>query len=398
MQKILSAISEFIKNLFSNKQSNGNEKKENNSAKEDVENPKEQVPEIVEEVRKDLPTIKDAYFIKWNLDTTTVGTDKITERGLSYQAAVVVETKNLAGKKIKIKLLSGKRKVLSEVGSAIKCIDMADIYKETNVDKYKNIQPKTDFEVEVGVIEKDKAVVKLMLNEKADDLSFNLAKLIDADEDKAAFIYIEVSCDEPDVVYCGKADNKNTFLNGEGLYFQIKYLEQPWIVKAREEQEKGINEKTNAARVVEYHQVNRQYKPTSAATAWCASFVGWCLHKAGYSAQRDPGAYTYGNIKTLNRNNEYKFEDPIWAKKTNNNDIALGSICLVNETSHVTFSVALHKDKKIFFGLGGNQGDAVKISAYSKRTSSLYPKEYSIQDNDYELPVYYRPTSAEKTT
>ena len=38
----------------------------------------------------------------------------------------------------------------------------------------------------------------------------------------------------------------------------------------------------------------------------------------------------------------------------------------------------------IFFGLGGNQGDEVKVGTYS-----VYPIEYTILERDYELPIYY---------
>ena len=39
-------------------------------------------------------------------------------------------------------------------------------------------------------------------------------------------------------------EERDQFLNESGKHFELKYLEQPWIVKAREEQEAGNNEST----------------------------------------------------------------------------------------------------------------------------------------------------------
>ncbi|MCY1234636.1 hypothetical protein D9M72_472240 [compost metagenome] len=71
---------------------------------------------------------------------------------------------------------------------------------------------------------------------------------------------------------------------------------------------------------------------------------------------------------------------------------------MVNNKKHVTFAVAKNKEGTHLFGLGGNQGDAVKISAYSARVSSVYPIEYTINEEDYELPIYYRELTSESVT
>ena len=79
------------------------------------------------------------------------------------------------------------------------------------------------------------------------------------------------------------------------------------------------------------------------------------------------------------------FEEPIWGQKTEGGKIAVGSICVVNSKKHVTFAVAKDSNGSHFFGLGGNQGDEVKVGTYS-----VYPIEYTILERDYELPIYYR--------
>lgn len=394
----------------------------------------------------DAPKILDAYFVKWTsekgtpvekeeevyskqkgkkvtvkkkVDTAKIATEKISERGLSYQVALIVETEGLSGKKIKVKVKSGKTKVLTDVDADLGLIDLTDVEKVTDASKYAGIKAKTEFEVAVDnfandpTIEnsaefKNKAVVRLMLNQRADDLSFDLAKLIAASTDKEASVYIEVTSDEPKVEYLGqegKNSLKNTFLNG-GQYFKIKYFEQPWIVKAREEQELGVSESTHCKKIVdEYHAINRQNKPTACAntdnSSWCASFVGWCLNKSGYSAQLDPGAYSYGHENTRYRAGYKKnptdkkglvkeeFDAPVWGKLIAGNQPLLGSICVLLNKHHVSMAVGKSNDGKTIYYLGGNQGNKVCVGTFGQRTSSIYPTEYTKKTEDDELPIYY---------
>ncbi|TPD65457.1 PAAR-like protein [Flavobacterium microcysteis] len=389
------------------------------------------IPNVDSIAIKPSPLIINAYFAKFELKTeknvTTFNLTKVEERGLSYGVALVVETVGLAGKKVKIKIKSGVRKVLSDVDTAISFIDLKDIDAITKPENYKNVTAKNEFEVEVGKLAsdatlsnkdsfKDKAVLKLMLNQKPDDLSFDLAKLIAADASKEALVYVEVNCSEPEVEYMGVdsgSGTKNAFLKEEGKYFKIKNREQAWLTTARKEMEKGVTEASHCNTIInDYHQVNREHKPSGCATitnAWCASFVGWCLTQNNFSAQCDPGAYSYGHTNTRYRNKKVvkdgktvtlpdHFDDPVWAKTTNGGKLALGSICVVNNKKHVTFAVAKNKEGTHLFGLGGNQGDAVKVSAYSARNSSVYPTEYTITEDDYELPIYYRELKSESVT
>ncbi|KMQ64636.1 hypothetical protein ACM46_10325 [Chryseobacterium angstadtii] len=408
-----------------------------------------QVASIKSEIQTDeTPKIIDAYFVKWTsekgtpvekeeevfnkklgkkvtvkkkIDTEKITPEKITERGLSYQVALIVETQGLSGKKVKVKVKSGKNKVLTDVDSDVSLIDLKDIEKVTDASKYAGIKAKAEFEIAVDnlandpTIEnsaqfKDKAVIKLMLNQRADDLSFDWAKLIKASPDKEASLYIEVTSDEPKIEYLGKEGKssslKNTFLNGEGTYFKIKYLEQPWIIKAREEQELGVSEATHCKKIIdEYHAINRQNKPSACAntdnSSWCASFVGWCLNKSGYSAQLDPGAYSYGHENTRYRAGFKKnptdkkglekeeFDDPVWGKLIAGNQPLLGSICVLSNKHHVSMAVGKSSDGKTIYYLGGNQGNKVCVGTFGQRTSSMYPTEYTKKSEDDELPIYY---------
>ena len=405
-----------------------------------------QVESIKSEIQNDeAPKIIDAYFVKWisengapvekeeevynkklgkkvsvkkKIETTKISTEKISERGLSYQVALIVETEGLSGKKIKVKIKSGKNKVLTDVDAEVSLIDLKDVEKVTDASKYAGIKAKSEFEIEVDNFANDptfensaqfknKAVIKLMLNQRTDDLSFNLAKLIAASADKEASVYIEVTSDEPKIEYLGTEGSgslKNTFLNGN--YFKIKYFEQPWIVKAREEQELGVSEATHCKKIIdEYHAVNRQNKPTACAntnnSSWCASFVGWCLTNSGYSAQLDPGAYSYGYEKTRYRAGFKKnptdkkglakeeFDEPIWGKLITGNQPLLGSICVLLNGHHVSMAVGKSNDGKTIYYLGGNQGNKVCVGTFGQRTSTIYPTEYTKKTEDDELPIYY---------
>ncbi len=360
---------------------------------------------------------------KKTIETKELIIKKVTERGLSYQAVIVVETALLQGKKIKVQVKSAPSAVLSENDKVLALLDVEEIEAISDPGTQATVKPKDIFEVEVGKFGKssnienpddfkDKAILKLMLNGKPDDLSFDWAEKIMASADKKAELYLEITCDEPNVLWSGAGENKNLFLNSAGQYFELKYLEQPWIVKAREEQKKNISEATHCTRISgTYHAVNRQHKPTGCATitnAWCASFVGWCLTAASYSAQLDPGAYSYAEVNTRYREGfngpdgkkvkaEF-FGDPVWGAKTNANKKAVGAISVLTSGKHVTFCVAQTKSGGHVFGLGGNQGDAVKVSAYASIKSYVYPIEYAPTTIDYELPIYYRSTNSESTS
>ncbi|WP_181876055.1 PAAR-like protein [Chryseobacterium carnipullorum] len=126
--------------------------------------PVPQVESIKSEIQNDeTPKIIDAYFVKWisekgapvekeeevynkklgkkvsvkkKIETTKISTEKISERGLSYQVALIVETEGLSGKKIKVKIKSGKNKVLTDVDADVSLIDLKDVEKVTDASKY----------------------------------------------------------------------------------------------------------------------------------------------------------------------------------------------------------------------------------------------------------------------
>jgi uncharacterized protein (TIGR02594 family) len=109
------------------------------------------------------------------------------------------------------------------------------------------------------------------------------------------------------------------------------------------------------ARIVEYHSITSLHA-TSDEVPWCASFVGWCLEKAGIKSTRSAAAASYLSWGSS------AFPRP-------------GAVCVIRQKSaapdpatgsatgyHVGFFVA--SDRAHIQLLGGNQADSVKVSAF----------------------------------
>ncbi len=68
---------------------------------------------------------------------------------------------------------------------------------------------------------------------------------------------------------------------------------ETWLYHAYEEL--GVQETAGpeaTARVIEYHAVTT-LRATSDEVPWCASFVGWCLEKAGIRSTKSAAARSY---------------------------------------------------------------------------------------------------------
>lgn len=126
----------------------------------------------------------------------------------------------------------------------------------------------------------------------------------------------------------------------------------PWLTQAIAEL--GVSEAygpKNNPRIIEYHQATT-LKANDDLTAWCASFVCWCLEQAGYKSTQSAWAKDYIS----------------WGKKVERPYPG----CIVifhrgsrNQYGHVGFYLS-EKNGKIKL-LGGNQSNKVSIGYYSKR-------------------------------
>lgn len=120
----------------------------------------------------------------------------------------------------------------------------------------------------------------------------------------------------------------------------------PWLTIARGEMGQAeIRGDLNNARIIAYHSLTT-LKARADEVPWCASFVGWCLIKAGEVSTKSAAARSYET----------------WGVKLNKPK--LGAVVVFTRAGggHVGFWVG-EKDGKWLI-LGGNQGDAVTIAPF----------------------------------
>ena len=133
----------------------------------------------------------------------------------------------------------------------------------------------------------------------------------------------------------------------------------PWFRIAQQELRRGVHEIAGGrhnARIIDYH-ASTTLRATSDETAWCSSFVNWCVQRAGWPGTRSAMARSWLN----------------WRSGISINHPRRGAIAILwrespsSSKGHVAF---VHRsDGSRIQLLGGNQGDAVSIRSY--RTSRI---------------------------
>lgn len=127
----------------------------------------------------------------------------------------------------------------------------------------------------------------------------------------------------------------------------------PWYKVAQSEMETGVQEikgKEDNPRIVEYHKATSLRAPDD-ETAWCSAFVNWCMMTAGVARTDKANARSWLDWGiTLTEPREgcvvvFKRGSQAWQ-------------------GHVGFFIGFQGDQVLC--LGGNQGDEVNISGYSK--------------------------------
>ena len=133
----------------------------------------------------------------------------------------------------------------------------------------------------------------------------------------------------------------------------------PWMKIAIEEARVygGKNEKIIDKRIREYHSKGGGAPGFGSGTAWCASFICWCLIQAGSSDIQTAASKDFANDK------RFELSDPFLGA------IVVFSDCssdgTVFDSGHVSFVVGKSSDSKMYYCLGGNQNQMLKVSIYN---------------------------------
>lgn len=149
--------------------------------------------------------------------------------------------------------------------------------------------------------------------------------------------------------------------------------EAPWMVFAMDEVNScgGINE-NYIPKDHNYHVlINKKSKKKLSTTPWCASFVNYCIHKAGYPMSHNPT----GSVSFVGDINFKKCKKPVYG-------------CLavwwssVEKQGHVAFVFGMDSVTNQIIVLGGNQSDSLNFMLKSDTSKPFV---------SYFLPISYDP-------
>lgn len=150
----------------------------------------------------------------------------------------------------------------------------------------------------------------------------------------------------------------------------VAAVEDPrWLSVARAEI--GVREQAGAAhnpRILQYHSAT-SLRATTDETAWCASFVNWCLRQSGFLGTNSALAASFTS----------------WGRASS---AVPGAICVIHNSAaaggrlttsgnHVAFLI--EETASHYLLLGGNQSDSVKISSFRKGLWSLRAMRWPLQ-------------------
>lgn len=157
----------------------------------------------------------------------------------------------------------------------------------------------------------------------------------------------------PNLIHVGMALN----VPGEDTLLRANEVggEAPWHQIAMEELAYGVAEvpgNNHNPRILEYH-ATCSLKATNDETAWCSSFVNWCVIQAGLEGTNDAAARSW-----LGWSGGSKIKSP-----------RTGAIAVLRRGSqpwqgHVGFFIDM-SDGHVSL-LGGNQSDSVSVAPFPK--------------------------------
>lgn len=145
---------------------------------------------------------------------------------------------------------------------------------------------------------------------------------------------------------------------------------EKWMAIARGEI--GVKEYSGAfnnnPRIIEYHKTT-SLGASEDEVSWCASFVGWCLLKSGYTSTKSALSRSYLTWGSALSSPRYGAVAIL--RRGNNPNLG-----------HVTFVQKF--DDKYIYGLGGNQGDQVKVSRFPRSSVLGYRWPGAVQQASNE--------------
>lgn len=150
------------------------------------------------------------------------------------------------------------------------------------------------------------------------------------------------------------ANSEHAFAQWQGARFRqdpqiLPGLAPAWLAIARKEV--GTSEifgTRHNPRILEYH-AKTKLGARDDETAWCASFVCWCLEEAGVKSTQSAWAKDFMN----------------WGKAIS--ELRLGAICVLSRgdnSGHVAF-LERWDDERLWL-LGGNQSNGVNITSFPR--------------------------------
>ncbi|WUR10963.1 TIGR02594 family protein [[Empedobacter] haloabium] len=177
---------------------------------------------------------------------------------------------------------------------------------------------------------------------------------------------------------------------GKGEPLAIVPVDQktaPWMAVAIAEAKKWAGKKEDVITKSKNFHKEMGIAGNMVSTAWCASFANYCLKTAGAPFEKSASSQFPVASKKFK-----KISKPVFGALLvmRNYVHATGK---AHYTGHVTFVYGLTKDGKVA-GLGGNQGDRLKVSAYARSgiSSSFTLKDGTKLDQKFHgfyIPVTY---------
>lgn len=162
-----------------------------------------------------------------------------------------------------------------------------------------------------------------------------------------------------------------------------------WVEIAIEQESKTIRESTHCQHIIDnYHASTTNAKmkrcgserdSTRANSAWCASFIAYCLKTSGHKFQPDPGAIWCGTEFIVKREAGAPSKTTEkWGKK--HTTMYMGGIVTWHNNGHTTIIVGIDKSTpNNYILLGGNQDNGVRFWTAPKtkvHAYCIFPADY----------------------